>query len=50
MAVKAILGLTLKRESLDTAREVVHRILTDTEAFEGCEGVDVLIDSADESR
>jgi quinol monooxygenase YgiN len=50
MAVKAILELTLKKESLDTARGVVHKILTDTRNFDGCEGVDVLIDSADESR
>jgi quinol monooxygenase YgiN len=44
VTISAILDLRLKKESLDTAREVVGRILTETRAFEGCEGVDVLID------
>lgn len=50
MTISAILDLRLKKESLDTAREVVGRILTETRAFEGCESVDVLIDEDDEGH
>lgn len=50
MTIAAILDLRLKRESLDTAREVVAKILAETRAFEGCEGVDVLIDDEDEGH
>ncbi|MBV6756154.1 putative quinol monooxygenase [Rhodococcus opacus] len=50
MAFKAILELTLKKESLDAARDVVHKILADTRSFEGCEGVDVLIDASDDAH
>ncbi|MCE4268750.1 putative quinol monooxygenase [Rhodococcus globerulus] len=50
MTISAILDLRLKKESLATACEVVGRILTETRAFEGCEGVDVLIDADDETH
>ena len=50
MAVNAILELKFKPDVLDEARKVVGDILKDTRAFEGCLGVDVLIDSADETR
>lgn len=50
MTITAILDLRFTKESLDTAREVVARILTETRAFDGCEGVDVLIDADDEAH
>ena len=50
MAVIAILELAFKPHLLDEARVIVRDILADTRAFEGCLGVDVLIDAADETR
>jgi quinol monooxygenase YgiN len=50
MAITAILELKLKADALDSAKEVVSKILSDTRAFEGCLGVDVLVDSTDETR
>ncbi|MFE4500677.1 putative quinol monooxygenase [Rhodococcus sp. NPDC056743] len=50
MTIFAILDLRLKKESLDSAREVVGRILAETRAFDGCEGVDVVIDAEDDAH
>lgn len=50
MAVTAILELKFKPDALDEARTVVGEILSATRAFEGCLGVDVLVDNADETR
>ncbi|MGG7100749.1 putative quinol monooxygenase [Rhodococcus sp. 24CO] len=50
MTIFAILDVRLKKESLDTAREVFGRVLAETRAFEGCEGVDVVIDAEDETH
>ncbi|HEY5852585.1 MAG TPA: antibiotic biosynthesis monooxygenase family protein [Aldersonia sp.] len=50
MAVTAILELKFKPDALDEARKVVGDILTDTRAFDGCLGVDVLVDASDETR
>lgn len=44
MPVTAHLDLTLKTESLPTAPAVLRDILSDTRAFDGCLGVDVLVD------
>ncbi len=48
MAITAFLELRVKPEALDQGLHAeLHAILTDTRAFEGCLGVDVLIDTAD---
>ncbi|MDI3211668.1 antibiotic biosynthesis monooxygenase family protein [Arthrobacter sp. AL12] len=47
MPITAHLDLTLKAEALPTAPAVLREILSDTRAFAGCLGVDVLVDSND---
>jgi quinol monooxygenase YgiN len=47
MPITAHLDLFLKTESLPTAPAVLRDILSDTRAFDGCLGVDVLVDSHD---
>jgi quinol monooxygenase YgiN len=51
MAITAFLDLRVKPEALDQGLHTeLHGILTDTRAFEGCLGVDVLIDTKDPSH
>ena len=48
MAITALLELRVKPDAVDQGLHAeLHAILTDTRAFEGCLGVDVLIDTAD---
>ena len=47
MPITAHLDLTLKAEALPTAPAVLRDILSDTRSFNGCLGVDVLVDSTD---
>jgi len=47
MSITATLELRFKPESLDEARTVLSRVLAETRAFDGNEGVDVLVDSND---
>lgn len=48
MAITALLEMRVKPDALDQGLHAErHSILTDTRAFEGCLGVDVLIDAAD---
>ena len=48
MAITAFLELRLKPEALNQGLHAeLHSILSDTRAFEGCLGVEVLIDTAD---
>ena len=48
MAITALLELRVKPETLDQGLHAeLHKILTDTRAFDGCLGVDVLIDNDD---
>lgn len=47
MPITAHLDLNLKTECLPTAPAVLRDILSDTRAFDGCLGVDVLVDSKD---
>jgi quinol monooxygenase YgiN len=48
MAITALLELRLKPDALDQGFHAeLHTILTDTRAFEGSLGVDVLIDTVD---
>jgi len=44
LAITAHLDLTLKTEVLDTAPDVLRETLADTRAFDGCLGVDVLVE------
>jgi heme oxygenase (mycobilin-producing) len=47
LAIKATLELRIKPGALDQAPDVLHKILTDTRAFDGNLGVEVLIDERD---
>jgi quinol monooxygenase YgiN len=48
MAITAFLELRVKPEALEQGlHAALHAILSDTRAFDGCLGVDVLIDTAD---
>lgn len=47
MTVVGVLDLKLHPGKLDAAREVVHRVLEETRGFEGCVGVDVMVDGHD---
>ncbi|KRE80205.1 putative quinol monooxygenase [Arthrobacter sp. Soil763] len=44
MPITAHLDLTLKTEVLESAPEVLRETLADTRAFDGCLGVEVLVD------
>ncbi len=50
MTFTALLELTLKPESVGDADAVIADTLKATRAFDGCEGVDVLKDTADETH
>ena len=47
MASTAILEIRIKPDAVDEGLEVVHRILGETRAFDGCLGVTVIQDNAD---
>jgi quinol monooxygenase YgiN len=47
MAVIAFLDLRLKADAADTGLQVLTETLAATRAFPGCQGVTVLVDSAD---
>ncbi|MFJ6095371.1 putative quinol monooxygenase [Williamsia muralis] len=47
MSLTALLEVTFKPEALSDAKELMTKVLADTRAFDGCESVDVLVDSAD---
>jgi quinol monooxygenase YgiN len=47
MAITAILDLRLKPEAVDRANDVLHATLTATRQFDGCLGVDVVVDTTD---
>jgi quinol monooxygenase YgiN len=48
--VTALLDLRIKPESLADAKETVENVLVATRAFPGCLGVDVLVDTEDETH
>lgn len=50
MSVSAIIEFRFLPERLDEARAIVARAIPETRAFEGSEGVDVLVDRDDETR
>ena len=50
MTVIGILELNLKPESVADAKAFFGRILVDTRAFDGCEGIDVLIAEGDDTH
>ncbi len=47
LAITSILELRIKPDAVDAGPEVVHRILEETRAFDGCLGVTVVQDNAD---
>ncbi|KGJ71689.1 hypothetical protein GY21_20495 [Cryobacterium roopkundense] len=47
MPITAILDIHVKAESLATVATVLRDTLADTRTFDGCLGVDVLMDTAD---
>lgn len=47
MTLTVLLDLHLKTDSVAAAPAMLREILKDTRAFEGCLGVDVLVDTAD---
>ncbi|MEO5779293.1 MULTISPECIES: putative quinol monooxygenase [Arthrobacter] len=47
MSLTVHLDLNLKSESLDTASDMIRDILAGTQAFDGCLGVEVLVDHHD---
>lgn len=50
MAITAHLDLLFKPEAVEQARELFHGVLADTRAFDGCLGVEVLVDSDNEAH
>jgi quinol monooxygenase YgiN len=49
-AVTALLDLRIKAESVAEAKGIIDGVFTDTRAFPGCLGVDVLVDVEDEAH
>jgi quinol monooxygenase YgiN len=47
MAVTALLDLHLTPGAPEASYQLIHDVLSDTRAFAGCLGVDVLIDTTD---
>ena len=50
MPITATLELKFKPESVDAARDIFSRELKATRAFDGCLGVEVLVDAANPAR
>ena len=47
MTTTALLELHVRADRLDDAAEVIDAVLRDTRAFDGCLGIEVLVDVAD---
>lgn len=50
MTITALLDLTLKPESIADAPAIIQETLAATRAFDGCLGVEVLTDTADQTH
>lgn len=50
MALTALLELEFKADALDDAKTVMDRVLGETRAFDGCEGIEILVDQANEAH
>src|SRR5262245_54151666 len=50
VAIKVLLELTLKSDSLEDSYAGIHDTLVDTRKFAGCNGVDVVIDRTDPAK
>lgn len=50
MSITVILELQIKPDSVQPARDVLHRALQDTRAFDGNLGTDVLVDEDDKAH
>lgn len=47
MALTALLELNFKPEAVDDAITLMKRVLNETRAFDGCEGIEALTDQSD---
>ena len=50
MALTALLELEFKDDALDDAKTIMDRVLGETRAFDGCEGIEILVDQANEAH
>jgi len=50
MAITALLNLHFSADALDEARVVMRRVLAETRNFDGCNGIEVLVDADNEAR
>jgi len=50
MSITALLELNFSSEALDQARAVMRRVLDETRNFEGCNGIEVLVDAGNKTR
>lgn len=50
MSITALLELNFSSEVLDQARDVMRRVLDETRNFEGCNGIEVLVDVDNKTR
>lgn len=50
MALTALLELEFKADALGDAKTVMDRVLGETRAFDGCEGIEILVDQKNEAR
>lgn len=50
MALTALLELEFKGDSLDDAKTLMTRVLDETRAFDGCAGIEILVDRENEAR
>ncbi|MFZ2529472.1 MAG: antibiotic biosynthesis monooxygenase [Rhodococcus sp. (in: high G+C Gram-positive bacteria)] len=50
MALTALLELEFKPDALADAKTVMDRVLGETRAFDGCLGIEILVDRGNEAR
>lgn len=50
MALTALLELEFKADAIDDAKKVMDRVLGETRAFDGCLGIEILVDQKNEAR
>ncbi|MDV2477694.1 putative quinol monooxygenase [Rhodococcus zopfii] len=50
MALTALLELEFKPDALDDAKKVMDRVLGETRGFDGCLGIEILVDKGNEAR
>ncbi|MBH0118663.1 putative quinol monooxygenase [Rhodococcus sp. NPDC003382] len=50
MSLTALLELEFKPDALDDAKKVMERVLGETREFDGCLGIEILVDKGNEAR